>query len=64
MLRSKALYKVNANWSKDGKFHAGSRHNQVKFVNQNELNAHPEDFEFSGCNPFSPYTILASYVII
>ena len=35
-----------ANWSKNGKFHAGSRRNQVKFLNQNELKEHSEEFEF------------------
>ena len=35
-----------ANWSKDGKFHAGSRRNQVRFVNQNELKEQSEEFDF------------------
>ena len=35
-----------ANWSKDGKFHAGSRRNQVRFVNQNELKTQSEEIEF------------------
>lgn len=35
-----------ANWSKDGKFHAGNRRNQVRFVNQNELKEYVEEFEF------------------
>jgi len=35
-----------ANWSKDGKFHGGNRRNQVRFLNQNELKEHHEEFEF------------------
>ena len=37
---------ILANWSKDGKFHAGSRRNLVRLVNQNELKEHSEEFEF------------------
>jgi len=37
---------ILANWSKEGKFHAGSRRNQVRFLNQNELNAQSVEFEF------------------
>ena len=47
-LKARRMSKVLtlANWSKEGKFHAGSRRNQTRFVNQNELNAHFEEFEF------------------
>jgi hypothetical protein len=47
-LKARRMSKVLtlANWSKDGKFHAGSRRNQVRFLNQNELKEHDEEFEF------------------
>ena len=32
-----------ANWRKDGKFHTGTRRNQVKFINLNELSDTPDD---------------------
>jgi hypothetical protein len=32
-----------ANWSKEGKFHAGSRRNQIRFVNQNTLTDDPNE---------------------
>ena len=49
-LKARRMSKVLtlANWSKDGKFHAGNRRNQVRFVNQNELKEYVEEFEFWG----------------
>jgi predicted P-loop ATPase len=35
-----------ANWIKDGKFTAGARRDQVRFVNQSELIEHSDTFEF------------------
>jgi predicted P-loop ATPase len=47
-LKARRMSKVLtlANWCKDGKFHAGSRRNQIRFVNQNELKEFSEEFEF------------------
>lgn len=47
-LKSRRMSKVLtlANWSKEGTFYAGSRRNQVRFVNQNELKELSEEFEF------------------
>ena len=51
-LKARRMSKVLtlANWSKDGKFHAGSRRNQIRFVNQNELKTQSEEIEFWGCS--------------
>ena len=35
-----------ANWRKEGKFYAGSRRNQVRFVNQNTLSDAPKEQSF------------------
>ena len=47
-MKSRRMSKVLtlANWSKEGKFNAGSRRNQMRFVNQNELKEYAEKFEF------------------
>ena len=35
-----------ANWIRDGKFTAGARRDQVRFVNQSELKVNDEEYEF------------------
>ena len=35
-----------ANWIRDGKFTAGARRDQVRFVNQSELIESSDNFEF------------------